>query len=102
MMKETPMRRSILLLASILCAMSAAKAQPVDVTSPPRMIGNRTNGFSYQPSPGEVRPKEQIAGVRQSRAHQALTDQTLMTLDRTLLQDEGLSVSNVPAFRPDH
>lgn len=96
------MHRSFLLLASIVYVTCPAKAQQVNATSPPRMIGNRTNGFSYQPSPGEVRPKEQIAGVRPSRASQALTNQTLKTLDRTLLHDEGLRMSNVPAFVPDH
>jgi hypothetical protein len=96
------MCRSFLLLASIVCMTGAAKGQQVDAASPPRTIGNRTNGFSYQPSPGEVRPKEQIAGVRPSRASQALTDRTLKTLDRTLLHDEGMSASNVPAIMPDH
>jgi hypothetical protein len=64
------------------------------------MIGNRANGFSYQPTPGEVRPREMAAGVRPSDAKQADTDHTLETIDRNLLQDEGMSSKTVPAFTP--
>jgi hypothetical protein len=96
------MRQPFLILASIVCMTGAAMGQQTDAVSPPRRIGNRANGFSYQPSPSEVRPQEQIAGVRPSIASQALADQDLKALDRTLLHSEGLSTSSVPMFRNDH
>jgi hypothetical protein len=76
-----------------------ATAQHHDDTSVPRVIGNRANGFSYQPTPNEVAPREAAAGVRPSKAQQDASDQTLETIDRNLLREEGLSEKDVPSFR---
>jgi hypothetical protein len=53
-------------------------------TSVPREIGNRANGFSYQPTPSEVIPRERAAGVRPSAAQQAATDRELQRIARDL------------------
>lgn len=46
----------------------AAMAQGTDSNSMPREIGNCANHFCYQPTPGEVIPREVSAGMRPSRA----------------------------------
>jgi hypothetical protein len=67
-------------------------------TTVPREIGNRANGFSYQPRPSEVDPREVAAGVRPSPAARDATDHVLANLDTELLRDEGKDVSSVPNF----
>ncbi len=64
----------------------------------PRAIGNRANGYSYQPRPSEVDPREVTAGIRPSAAARKATDHVLADLDTELLRDEGKSVSSVPRF----
>jgi hypothetical protein len=64
----------------------------------PHVIGNRANGFNYQPTPGEVVPREASAGVRPSVARQTAADKSLEAIDRRLVHDEGLSSKNVPSF----
>jgi hypothetical protein len=64
----------------------------------PQVIGNRANGFSYQPRPSEVYPREVAAGVRPSPAAQTATDHALAELATELLRSEGKDVSSVPDF----
>jgi hypothetical protein len=90
------MHRSIIIVVSIVCLIGPAAAQSVDQESIPREIGNRANGFSYQPDPRKVRPREVAAGVRPSSTHQAAIGLELEDLDRSLLNSEGLSAANVP------
>jgi hypothetical protein len=92
------MRLVIFAVISTICAMGPAIAQSADKATIPRVIGNRANGFDYQPTPGEVRPREIMAGARPPGGHEALTNQDLGELDRRLLQSEGLSTKSVPKF----
>lgn len=94
------MRSTVFAILWVICMTAAATAQAWKDAAVPRMIGNRANGFSYQPTPDEVRPRELAAGVRPSKARQVETDQTLETIDRSLLRDEGSSSQSVPAFSP--
>jgi hypothetical protein len=63
-------------------------------------IGNRANGFSYQPTPEEVVPREKALGVRPSPAQQSATDEELERIDRDLLRKEGVSPGSVPDIKP--
>ena len=94
------MRSPFFTVAWIVCLTVAAMAQSRDDATVPRMIGNRANGFSYQPTPGEVRPREMAAGVRPSGAKQAETDRALEGMDQSLLRAEGMSSHSVPLFTP--
>jgi hypothetical protein len=77
-----------------------AMAQGATTTAVPHRIGSRANGFSYQPIPAEVIPREVSAGVRPSKARQDATDQALEAIDRALLRGEGLSETSLPVFAP--
>jgi hypothetical protein len=94
------MRSAVFVILWVICMTAAATAQNRMDTAVPRMIGNRANGFSYQPTRNEVRPREVTAGVRPSKARQAETDRALETMDRSLLRAEGMSAQSVPAFTP--
>ncbi len=104
------MRMALLVAVATFCLMGAAPAQNTGAQNTgtqntgedyiPRMIGNRANGFSYQPTPREVVSREKAAGVRPSTASQQATDQELENIDRRSLLEEGLSTSSVPRFTP--
>jgi hypothetical protein len=94
------MRMALLVAIATFCLMGAAAAQTAGDGSIPRRIGNRANGFSYQPTPREVVSKEKAAGVRPSTASQQATDQELRDMDHRLLLEEGLSTSSVPSLTP--
>jgi hypothetical protein len=94
------MRMTLLVAVATFCFMGAAAAQTAGDGSVPRSIGNRANGFDYQPTQGEVVQREQAAGVRPSSASQQATDQELENIDRNLLREEGLSTSSVPKMTP--
>jgi hypothetical protein len=98
-MDGTTMRAPVLAAMGFVCMTGAALAQQQDRTSIPYEIGNRANGFNYQPSPGEVVGREEQVGVRPSRAQLETIDQTLESIDLSLLRDEGLSERSVPAFK---
>jgi hypothetical protein len=78
-----------------------AMAQGADGGSPPREIGNRANGYDYQPTPNEVGPREKAAGVVPPPAQQQAEDQDLARIDKHLLESEGLSTSSVPKLTKD-
>jgi hypothetical protein len=99
-MDGTIMRAPALAAICLVCMTGAALAQQQDRSSVPHEIGNRANGFNYQPSPGEVVGREERVGVRPSRAQLEKMDQTLESIDFSLLRDEGLSERSVPAFKP--
>ena len=88
------MRLPILAVAWVVCMTAAAIAQRAGADSIPSEIGNRANGFNYQPTPRQVYPREVSAGLWPSKLRQAPTDQTLEEIDRSLLRSEGLSVEN--------
>lgn len=75
-----------------------AVAQPTAPNGVPRIIGNRANGFSYQPTPEEVLPRERAAGVRPSAAAEEKANRDLEAIDRDLLRDEGQGSRNIPNF----
>ena len=88
-----------ILASCVVClTVTAAAAQTTSTRSIPREIGNRANGFSYQPTPGHVIPSERAAGIRPSDAQQHATDATLSQLDRRLLTQEHLNPSQAPDF----
>jgi hypothetical protein len=95
---ELTMRLLLLAVTWVVCATGSAMAQPTNRNSIPCEIGNRANGFSYQPTPGEVYPREVMAGLWPSKRDQAPTNRTLAELDRSLLRSEGLSTQSVPVF----
>ncbi len=97
---RSTMRTPFIALLVAACVNTSAIGQPRADIPVPRKIGNRANGFSYQPTPGEVLPRESAAGLRPSVARQNAINQELSTLDRRLLLDEGLSAANVPRFAP--
>jgi hypothetical protein len=68
--------------------------------SPPREIGNRANGYDYQPTPSELVPREKAAGIVQPPAQRRAENQELDSIDKQLLQSEGLSTKSVPKL-PD-
>ena len=68
--------------------------------SPPREIGNRANGYDYQPTPSELAPREKAAGIVPPPAQQRAENQELDSIDKQLLQSEGLSTKSVPKL-PD-
>jgi hypothetical protein len=76
---------------------SAAFAQnPGGNGSPPKEIGNRENGYDYQPTPSEIGPREKAAGIVPSAAQNRAENKELDRLDKDLLQSEGLSTNSVP------
>jgi len=76
-----------------------ASAQTAAPDTIPERIGNRANGFSYQPTPNEVVPRERAAGLRPPVAAQAATNRDLETIDRDLLRQEGDGSSSIPKFK---
>ena len=64
------MRVALLVAMMTSCIVGIAAARTAGDGSIPRRIGYRANGFSYQPTPHEVIPKEKAAGVRPSMASQ--------------------------------
>ena len=90
------MRIPLLAVLAALCSTTVAIAQ-----GPPATIGNRANGFSYQPRPGEVVPRERAAGVQPPAAQQKQTNRDLERTDRKLLRDEGLGTKSVPRITND-
>jgi hypothetical protein len=88
-----------ILVSCVVClTASMAAAQGAATKAIPRQIGNRANGFSYQPTPGQVVPREEAAGIRPSSVHDRATDDTLSHLDRQLLAQEHLNPSQAPDF----
>ncbi len=84
-------RISALVLAMLLATASAATsadAQP--------QTGNRANGRDYQPSQGEVLPREKAAGVAPDSQQQQESDRALEQVDKNLLKSEGKSTASVP------
>jgi hypothetical protein len=75
---------------------AVAQMRPDQAPSAPVQTGNRANGFDYQPTPSEVLPRENAAGVRAPAGRQGANDRDLERIDRQLLQSHGLSPSSVP------
>lgn len=80
------------LVAPALAQMALAQTQP----QPPREIGNRANGLSYQPTPGQVRPAERHAGVQPPQTREQTENRDLERIDRNALRSEGMSTKSVP------
>jgi hypothetical protein len=90
----------LLITVATFSPIDTVAAQTTSDVSIPRRIGNRANGFSYQPTPHEVVSKEKAAGVRPSTASQQATNQELGDIDRRLLLEEGPSASSAPRLTP--
>lgn len=90
------MRMQLLAVIAVVGSTVGAMAQDANSGSPPREIGNRANGYDYEPTPGEVVPREKAAGVRPSAEQQRTTSQELQKMDKSLLRSEGLSTKSVP------
>jgi hypothetical protein len=82
-------------LATPLALCGGAWAQ-ANGNSVPSQIGNRANGFSYQPTPSQVGPEERAAGVAPNAQQQKQTNDELFRLDAQSLKNEGLSTQSVP------
>jgi hypothetical protein len=95
------MRMHVLAIIGVLGCAAGAMAQGADGGLPPKEIGNRANGYDYQPTPSEVAPREKAAGVLPSADQQRAEDQDLARLDQGLLQSEGLSTKSVPKLTND-
>jgi hypothetical protein len=91
-------RLALLGVVSVICVLGTGVIQSANAESFPCEIGNRANGFSYQPTPREVGPREASLGLLPSRAQQASTDRDLEQLDRSLMREEGLSTASIPNF----
>jgi hypothetical protein len=74
------------LLAVTVAVLLTGGVTPPDTRNAlvPPEIGNRADGFSYQPTPSEVIPRERAAGVQPSPAQQAATDRELQLIARSL------------------
>ena len=86
-------------VASVLAAAQVATVALAVAQSPdkiPREIGNRANGFSYQPTPNEVGPREEKAGIRPSETQQKATDADLDRMYNDLMRDYRLDQSKAP------
>lgn len=92
------MRIVVLAMICAVCITDPSVARSSRDASIPHEIGNRAHGFSYQPTPGEVRPREAAAGLRPSLSQEAGTNRQLQQIDRDLLRDEGLPPRTVPSF----
>jgi hypothetical protein len=79
------MRLHVVFALAAISLATASVAQTQDKI--PREIGNRANGFSYQPTPSEVLPREQQAGVRPSAAQQKANDAEIDRLYNSLMRD---------------
>ncbi len=90
------MRSCFWVAIAALCLSTPAVAQSTVNRSTPSEIGNRANGRDYQPTPGEVAPRERAAGVQPSANQEKATNQDLEKLDDSLLRQEGLSTKSVP------
>jgi hypothetical protein len=91
------MRVFVFTMIAVLSFTGAAMAQGAGGGgSPPREIGNRANGYDYQPTPSELAPREKAAGIVPAPAQQRAENQELDSLDKQLLQSEGLSTKSVP------
>jgi peptidoglycan hydrolase CwlO-like protein len=85
--------RKYFFVALAVCAVTApAMAQ----NSVPAEIGNRANGFDYQPTPGEIVPREKAAGIQPSAEQQRAANRDLERIDEDLMREEGLSDKSVP------
>jgi hypothetical protein len=95
------MRVFVFTMIAVLSFTGAAMAQGGGAGgSPPREIGNRANGYDYQPTPSELAPREKAAGIVPPPAQQRAENQELDSIDKQLLQSEGLSTKSVPKL-PD-
>ena len=87
--------RILFAVMALAVAGGSAVAQTKD-SSVPSQIGNRANGLSYQPTPGQVGPREQAAGVAPRAQQQQRTNDDLFRMDAQSLKSEGLSPNSVP------
>ena len=90
------MRRVIVAVVLSFASVAPAIAQNANGGSIPRDIGNRANGKSYEPTPNEVVPREQAAGIRPTSKQEQAKDAELGHMDKSLLRSEGLSTKRVP------
>jgi hypothetical protein len=95
------MRLHLATLAATLSIITTAMAQTTGGNSPPPTSGNRANGLNYQPTPGEVVPRERSAGVQAPPAKQQETNQDLERMDKNLMRSEGLGTQSVPKMTKD-
>jgi hypothetical protein len=79
------MRLHMITTIGWLCLTTMAAAQTIDRI--PGEIGNRANGFSYQPTPGEVVPREQQAGIRPSSPQEKAMDADLDRMYNSLMRE---------------
>jgi hypothetical protein len=93
----------MLVLAAIVAFgfSGAAMAEGMNGSSPPTQIGNIANGNDYQPTPSEVVPREEAAGIALPGEREKAISQDLDRMDADLLRSEGLSTKSVPKMMND-
>jgi len=87
------MRIVSLAAMTLLLGAGPTFAQPA---APPAEIGNRANGFDYQPTQGAVQAREKAAGITPDQQQQQQEDQTLLQLDHKLLGNQLLPPGTPP------
>jgi len=90
------MRGPIVIVVAVIGFAAPALAQTAPTPSAPAEIGNRANGKDYQPTPNEVVPREQSAGVLPNVAHQQAENKAVEQIDRDALKKVGQSTQSVP------
>jgi hypothetical protein len=81
------MRMFMIAAVALLFGAGPGLAQPA---APPAEIGNRANGFDYQPTQGAVVAREKAAGITPDQQQEQKENQTLEQLDRKLLGNQLL------------
>ena len=85
------MRVYVFTMIAVLSFTGAAMAQGGGGGgSPPREIGNRANGYDYQPTPSELAPREKAAGIVQSPAQQRAGESGTRHRRQTTAAERGL------------
>lgn len=93
-----------MLLSAVIAAFSvttAVMAQNAGGRSAPAIDGNRANGLNYQPTPQQVAPREQAAGVQPPAAQQQSANRDLERMDKDLMRKERVSTQTVPKMTTD-
>ncbi len=89
--------RPVLLAAIVALGLSGvAMAQATNGGAPPRRIDNIANGNDYQPTRGEVVPREKAAGIAPTGTQERTINNEVGRIDSELLRSEGLSTKSVP------
>lgn len=77
------------LAAFVVAALAASPGLGVAQTQVPAREGNIWGGLNHEPTPSQVLPQEEAAGVGQRPAQQKKQNDDVETLFRSLMRAEG-------------